>query len=46
MNKDILKVLVSEQQLDALTTRLASEIDRDFGGKCEHLVLLLSLIHI
>lgn len=40
MNKDILKVLVSEQQLDALTTRLASEIDRDFGGKCEHLVLL------
>ena len=40
MNKDILKILVNEQELDKLTTRLAEEIDRDFGGKCEHLVLL------
>ena len=40
MNKDILKVLIDEKQIDEITTRLANEIDRDFGGNCEHLVLL------
>ena len=40
MNNDILKVLVNEEQIDEATTRIAAEIDRDFGGKCEHLVLL------
>ncbi len=40
MNKDILKVLVDEQEIDRVTTRIAGEIDRDFGGKSEHLVLL------
>ena len=46
MNKDILKILVNEQELDKLTTRLAEEIDRDFGGKCEHLVLLGILVSL
>ena len=40
MNKDILKVLVSEKEIDKVTTRLAEEIDRDYAGKSEHLVLL------
>ena len=40
MNKDILKVLVDEQEINRVTTRIAGEIDRDFGGKSEHLVLL------
>ncbi len=40
MNSDILKVLVSEQEIDEATTRLAAEIDRDYAGKSEHLVLL------
>lgn len=40
MNKDILKVLVDEQEIGRVTTRIAAEIDRDFGGKSEHLVLL------
>ena len=40
MNKDILKVLVSEKEIDEVTTRLAAEIDRDYAGKSEHLVLL------
>jgi hypoxanthine phosphoribosyltransferase len=40
MNNDILKILVSEQQIDEATSRLAAEIDRDFGGKSNHLVLL------
>jgi hypoxanthine phosphoribosyltransferase len=40
MNKDILKVLVSEEEIDRATTRLAEEIDRDYAGKSEHLVLL------
>ena len=40
MNKDILKILVDEKEIDRITTRLAAEIDRDFAGKSEHLVLL------
>ena len=40
MNNDILKVLVSEEQIDEATTRIAAEIDRDLGKTSEHLVLL------
>ena len=40
MNNDILKILVDEKEIDAATTRLAGEIDRDYAGKSEHLVLL------
>lgn len=31
MNKDILRVLVSEEEIDAITTRIAAEIDRDYA---------------
>ena len=40
MNNDILKILVDEKEIDAATTRLAKEIDRDYAGKSDHLVLL------
>lgn len=40
MNNDVLKILISEEQIEEATTRIAAEIDRDFGGKSEHLVLL------
>lgn len=40
MNNDILKILITEEQIEAATTRIAKEIDRDYGGKSEHLVLL------
>ena len=40
MNNDILKILVNQEEIDAVTTRLAKEIDRDYAGRSEHLVLL------
>lgn len=40
MNNDVLKILITEEQIEAATTRIAAEIDRDYGGKSEHLVLL------
>ena len=40
MHNDIFKILVTEEQIDEATTRIANEIDRDYGGKSEHLVLL------
>lgn len=43
MNKDILKVLVDEKQLDEMTTRLAKEIDKDFFESSEHVILLAIL---
>lgn len=33
MNKDVEKVLVSEEELNAIVKRLADEIDRDYEGK-------------
>lgn len=33
MNKDVEKVLVSEEELGAIVKRLADEIDRDYEGK-------------
>lgn len=33
MNKDLEKVLVSEEELNAIVKRLADEIDRDYEGK-------------
>lgn len=43
MNKDIGKILVSESELDAVVTRLASEIDRDYSDSEGRLVLLCIL---
>jgi hypoxanthine phosphoribosyltransferase len=43
MNKDIGKILISEGELDATVSRLAAEIDRDYGGEGHRLVLLCIL---
>ena len=48
-DEDVETVLISEEELDATVTRIASEIDRDYKDK--NLLLLcilkgLSLIHI
>lgn len=40
--RDIAKILISEDELDAITTRLAAEIDRDFAD-AKHLVLVCIL---
>ena len=40
MNNDVLKILITEEQIETATTRIAKEIDRDYSGKSEHLVLL------
>lgn len=43
INKDIAKILISEEELDATVTRLAGEIDRDYQGADKKLVLLCIL---
>ena len=43
MNKDVAKILVSEEELDEITTRLAKEIDRDYSGEDKRLVLVCIL---
>ena len=43
MNKDILKVLVDEKQLDEITTKLAKKIDADYFDNSEHVILLAIL---
>ena len=43
MHKDIEKVLLSEEELNAVIARLAGEIDRDYAGEDKHLVLLCIL---
>lgn len=40
MNKEIMKVLVSEKEIEEITTRLAEQIDRDFESSDGRLVLL------
>lgn len=40
MNNDILKILVTEKEIDEITTRLAAEIDRDYKDNDGRLVLL------
>ena len=40
MQNDILKILVTEKEIEETTERIAAEIDRDYAGKSEHLVLL------
>ena len=43
MHKDVDKVLISEEEIDAIVTRLASEIDRDYSGEDKNLVMLCIL---
>ena len=41
LNKDVKEILVSEEELDKITSRLASEIDRDYADKRLLLVCIL-----
>lgn len=43
MNKDIAKILVSEQEIDEITTRIAKEIDRDYSSGDKRLILVCIL---
>ena len=43
MNKDIDRILISEDELDATVTRLAKQIDEDYSGDDKNLVLLCIL---
>ncbi len=42
-NKDIERILISEEEIDAHVTRIAAEIDRDYGRPDKRLVLLCIL---
>ena len=41
LNKDVKEILVSEEELDKITSRLAKEIDRDYADKRLLLVCIL-----
>ena len=43
MNKDIESVLVNEAELDALTTKLAAQLDEDYGNSGRSLVMVCIL---
>ena len=43
INKDIDKILITEEELDATVSRLAAEIDRDYAASDKKLVLLCIL---
>ncbi len=43
LSKDIEKILVSQEEIDAITTRIASEIDRDYQNSDTRLLLLCIL---
>lgn len=43
MHKDIDRVLLSEEELDSIITRLASQLDEDYAGEDKRLVLLCIL---
>ena len=43
MNSSIDKILVSESELDAIVTRIAAQIDKDYEGEDKKLVLLCIL---
>ena len=43
MNKDVAKILVSEEEIDQITTRIAKEIDEDYKGEDKRLILVCIL---
>ena len=43
VNKDVERILIGEEELDAIVTRLAAEIDRDYAGEDKRLVLVCIL---
>ena len=43
LNNDVKEVLISEEELDKITSRLAAEIDRDYAGADKRLLLVCIL---
>ena len=43
MHKDVERILVSEEELDRITTRMAKQIDEDYGKSDSHLVMVCIL---
>ncbi len=43
MNKDIARIMISEEELDSIISRLAKEIDKDYGDT-DKKVLLLAIL--
>ncbi len=43
MNKDVCRILVSEEEIDRITTRIAKQIDRDYGTEGKNLILVCIL---
>jgi len=43
VHKDVERILVGEEELDSIVTRLAAEIDRDYAGEDKRLVLVCIL---
>lgn len=43
MNKDVAKILLSGEQIDRITTRLAKEIDKDYQSDDKRLILVCIL---
>ncbi len=43
INKDVAKIMIGEEELDSIVSRLAEEISRDYAGDDKRLVLLCIL---
>ncbi len=43
MHKDIGRILISEEELDRITTKIAERIDMDYAGEDKHLVMVCIL---
>lgn len=43
MNKDVAKILVSEEEIDRITTRIAAQIDKDYAAEDKKLILVCIL---
>ena len=43
MHKDMARILITEQELDEIISRIAAELDRDYAGEDKRLVLLCIL---
>ena len=43
MHKDVERVLLSQEQIEEIVTRLGKQIDEDYAGDDKHLLLLCIL---
>lgn len=43
MHKDLARILITEEELDSIISRIAGELDRDYSGEDKRLVLLCIL---